>query len=1756
MKTNVISNYFDPSRIKLLTCFAFALVAIVGGLKPLEAQAAERPKFVNFVNWKWLSPPVIGRSDGTVVQATGYETTNGVPTLTGITDFGTFVSNNRYLSTDKRTLKQYTTGSTIGATTIVNTFPETVEIVPFEGGSNWMVQDQSSNDEALIAMRGIASGKLYMPPFATCANYPSWLGCNTATYWAVKQADASFYPGHDVSGVVSDYKHDGSDYRHFFGFIRNNGEVWMLYDVGPLTQSYRPNLSEVSPTNANQENAPKIWVSAQASMPFAKMGSFTQVEWFASPNSTTTATYDQYTANTLVLNSADASSMDNYYKGSKVLFKNGTSPVGWRHVLSYDGATKTITLDGTIGPYLGSFKNLGFEAPIIGTPKVLNNGFYQVLKDNDEPLLVKQIRTSLSMWSTPSLRPVYIMVSTDGSLESSVSSCDLWGFPGEGMPDCTPATLSNPLYKKNYYKLSAAGFDNAALVSTFYDGINSTNIIVRKNNGDFVFFGRDSDGYASLNPALATGTYGTSKVMTDLDHTKIKHYRYFPYMAANINKTHVAIMEDGSVMVGGKGTSAKSLGGSGSGYTMTKGFLLLPGAISNVVATNGSAALGQVNLSWTFDSEAMSYNIYRGTTPANLTLLKNVPVTDFTLQTLSTTDTPGNGVMYYYAVAGVNPVGTGPISANDSGWANHAPASSNLNLIWDIGSASVSGPATTVDQNPMDAFSYTVLSQPQNGTVEYQPGTGFFKFTPAIGLTDGMLNGPNSFTYTATDLNGASVQGTGVITQRCGLPELRTVNGGLTIPYKYGSSVTTYSAGKCAQSVKLNIDVLNPTTLEVIDSKTYDITSLGSNLSVNKEMPFLPEGVYPIRVKMTAKLLNGLLDGADQPLTNNWEFSKDGAYTVSSVNKPSMYSSRWSADQDEDTISVEMRGGSSNCPLTTEEVASVDYSKCFGAWSSMPPGLSVSSSSNLILTGIPSSQGQFPVRYVLSKYDPTGVKHQVGEIENTLIVSLPVPPVFTHKATHLGSVRQAVDQYTFTVKQVEGSQCKVYLTETEAATNALAGERSCSVSFIAPPEDLTQNIAGVSSATLAGRFTQQGNVTLNYKVQRWFKNGANMVLAEDTIPLTVGDHGVKIDLTTNKAAVGNVSMALIDKFTTEIKSSAPTGGPGCPLVHNEAEALDSAQVTSTRLKCWARYTLVPQGINLDPRNSFKLGGVFPEVGTFDVSYKVSALLPATETRPAREVVFADTTIPVEVTPTLPPNISWLNSKKINVTDPTEGEKTYFGFAQGGYIAKLKVVNAVMKEITIDVIDPSTNQILATYTKMKQGSSRFIFPPLMPTWSTKTLKVVARYTEIPQIYTETFVDVLALLPTKIAINANMPRMILNTDGPVRVETSMGVRKYAVSEEGVVTHYLDSSTLGNWKMQLGMITKTGWSPMSDEVDVVDGKAIFNVESTPPLLQLMARARAICPLPGIDPNITLSTKPIKAVVTNGLPIDSSISGRAKYVAAGSEPYSMVWLTAQIDKSVKSSLDSVSWFSSDNLGTTWQALNYDDGARGFLLAQTIYANKTFKIRTTNKYTGYTKDSDPFIVSVLPLGLTGESLGNEEPLPANTLPITIKAYATNTFLRVPVTVMMLSDTYTGTPVYHWSVNGSTVANQTTKKLFHTIDQPGRYIFNVESQHPTDGTAYVGEYPIDVVANRPPTCNLRETKRTSISIAVTASCLDPDGKITGVVWRVNGVKVPHSFPTVYVAVPQDKVTFPTSDIVLSVTDDSGAETITNFTVIF
>lgn len=88
----------------------------------------------------------------------------------------------------------------------------------------------------------------------------------------------------------------------------------------------------------------------------------------------------------------------------------------------------------------------------------------------------------------------------------------------------------------------------------------------------------------------------------------------------------------------------------------------LPQKITNVVATDGTYTT-HVNISWTLDAAATSYNVYRSDDDISYSLIQS----GITTNSYNDADNTA-GQIYYYKVSGSNAAGEGDLSDSDSGY--------------------------------------------------------------------------------------------------------------------------------------------------------------------------------------------------------------------------------------------------------------------------------------------------------------------------------------------------------------------------------------------------------------------------------------------------------------------------------------------------------------------------------------------------------------------------------------------------------------------------------------------------------------------------------------------------------------------------------------------------------------------------------------------------------------------------------------------------------------------------------------------------------------------------------------------------------------------------------------------------------------------------------------------------------------------------------------------------------------------------------
>ncbi len=127
---------------------------------------------------------------------------------------------------------------------------------------------------------------------------------------------------------------------------------------------------------------------------------------------------------------------------------------------------------------------------------------------------------------------------------------------------------------------------------------------------------------------------------------------------------------------------------------------------------------------------------------------------------------------------------------------------------------------------------------------------------------------------------------------------------------------------------------------------------------------------------------------------------------------------------------------------------------------------------------------------------------------------------------------------------------------------------------------------------------------------------------------------------------------------------------------------------------------------------------------------------------------------------------------------------------------------------------------------------------------------------------------------------------------------------------------------------------------------------------------------------------------------------------------------------------------------------------------------------------------------------------------------VTLKVGKSNYYDRAPMTVTVRPTIYGGHPLDSvvgqlWKVDGIPVDEFTNRSyMVSNITDAGNHVVSYTLNSKMGETTTVNS-PLNLVQNQPPVCELM-AKPSSYVVYVEAKCTDPDGKVIGYAWEVNG----------------------------------------------
>ena len=201
--------------------------------------------------------------------------------------------------------------------------------------------------------------------------------------------------------------------------------------------------------------------------------------------------------------------------------------------------------------------------------------------------------------------------------------------------------------------------------------------------------------------------------------------------------------------------------GSSDKSTADTGFSLADGVQLKLAASDGTIT-DRVALSWTKLAGAEGYKVYR-----NNTLIKTIE--GDTVVELTDTDIGGSASKFNYAVSAYKGA-TETAKSQDTGFANQPPSQVSGTTIVQMNKQTPAFVPEVKDPNlPDDAFTFSIVSQPSNGSVSITNNQ--FVYTP-----NQNFQGEDTFVVRATDRTGATTDGTVTMKIDCPKPLMIGLN--------------------------------------------------------------------------------------------------------------------------------------------------------------------------------------------------------------------------------------------------------------------------------------------------------------------------------------------------------------------------------------------------------------------------------------------------------------------------------------------------------------------------------------------------------------------------------------------------------------------------------------------------------------------------------------------------------------------------------------------------------------------------------------------------------------------------------------------------------------------------------------------------------------------------------------------------------------------------------------------------------------------
>lgn len=675
----------------------------------------------------------------------------------------------------------------------------------------------------------------------------------------------------------------------------------------------------------------------------------------------------------------------------------------------------------------------------------------------------------------------------------------------------------------------------------------------------------------------------------------------------------------------------------------------------------------------------------------------------------------------------------------------------------------------------------------------------------------------------------------------------------------------------------------------------------------------------------------------------------------------------------------------------------------------------------------------------------------------------------------------------------------------------------CFVEWAALPDGVVPQILnGAQRPSASGTPTGSGEQAVTVNVLKYNTDGSRNTVGVVSKIMTITPQA---DIAF--AFEGNLTVKrAVEDLRLTFKQKA---GAFCQLTLDATKAALRAQYDATVRSCVVTFNNLSPDFTVEESLSgdrIVLSGRMKEVGDLPLNYEVRRYF---KTGDSMVLVSSAGMVTVEEAPLPVLTFSPLRTY-------ADGS---LAFANGGALGKMAITDAAAGRINMSVM--LDGQITQEFKALKKGDYRFIAAPSGKTlWESVPIKIRVAYTDYPAVYQDYDAVGVASLPSNVMVTAAMPFKVLDTDGPIKLSIAVG-------RKGGAGLDMSEATVGRWRGRLVQFAGRDVVPMTDWFALPDNKTDLELAPDKEAITFVVEVAPETP-DGVETGLKMYTRRLGTQVLKGGPLVGVLAASTKAFPTGA----MAYLSLTVDKPTLRAIRSLKWYRSKDGGATWA---YWDGVQGPMRVDIVDNEEArYKVQLVNRNSGIASETNVIVLS-------NSIIGRASPFAEGTLaanaganlsidlgsakPLLIKGAFSNIFMRPPLIAAFQSLTNTGAGLYTWSLNDVRLSGENGGKLTLNIDKPGLYVLKASSYSPTG--AYEGAFEFMVRPNQPPMCDLISADAGAF-VKVTATCLDPDGKLVGGSWAVNGKRV--SVPGSSVFVPKKGSS---GRVDLSVVDDSGTE---------